>query len=288
MMRPRVRVPGGSPFLVLRKGRVAEKWKRASKTRDSSSEGKNDHTLYPPQTKEDVEYFQNSKDYSRTMTSSIHMDTKKPVIKATFQPQLLQNTSVLEGFDKKAPWARTFHLNERNLVWHEDFKKRLYNKIAAEELGLSESDLESYLERLYVLMPDAADKMANMSLSTLSEFIKCIDILPYKLMILKRVFPGANASLLAIRTPDLVLHDTYSEERIEMIATELQRMFPRLNIDALVEENPSMLDIEGLKHAMEEAKIIMPTIDIEHAMGSDPQLILGFQRGSNMISGGFD
>lgn len=284
MMHVRVRVHG--PFLV--RTRIAGKRRSASKKRDSSSEGEHADTLYPPQTKEDVEYFQSSKDYSRTMTSSIHMNTREPVVKATFQPQLLKGTLVLERFDKKAPWARTFHLNERNLVWHDDFKKRLYNKIAADELGLSESDLERYLERLYVLMPDAADKMANMSLSTLYEFIKCIDILPYKLMVLKRVFPGANASLLAIRSPHLVLNDEYSDERIEMIAAELQRMFPRLNIDALVEENPSMLDIEGLKSAMEEAKIIMPTIDIQHAMGSDPQLILGFQRGSNMISGGFD
>lgn len=244
--------------------------------------------LYPPQTTKDLETIQQRRDFSRTMTSSIDMKTNKNVIKATFQPQLLEGKGVLDAFDRDAPWARTFHLNERNLIWHDGFKQRLYSKIAAEELSISEQDLEMYLERLAILMPDASDKMRNMNLDTLSHLIESIDALPYKLMMLKRVFPGANASLLAIRTPELVLSDRIHEEDLQAIADELNQMFPRLQVDKLVEENPSMLDILGLKNALKEAKQIMPHLDIQHAMGNDPQLILGFQRGNAMISGGFD
>lgn len=224
-------------------------------------------------------------DLSRTITSSIDTKTGEFVTKATFQPQLLDGKTVLDDFDK-APWVRTFHLNERNLVWHDDMKRRLYNKVASEELSMGEEELEEYLQRLEILMPDARDKMRSMSIDTLSRLIGTIDELPYKLMMLKRVFPNANATLLAIRTPELVLG--VEEETLCGIAEELRAMFPRLEVDKLVEENPSMLDIEGLKNAMEEAKRIMPNLDIQHAMGSDPQLILGFQRGSFMISGGYD
>ena len=66
--------------------------------------------------------------------------------KATFQPQLLDGKTVLVDFDN-APWARTFHLNERNLVWHDDMKRRLYSKVASEEMSMSEEELEKYLEK---------------------------------------------------------------------------------------------------------------------------------------------
>ena len=213
-----------------------------------------ENPLYPPQTAEDLEKLQQRQDFSRTMTSSVDMKTKERVIKATFQPQLLEGKSVLDAFDRDAPWARTFHLNERNLVWHDGLKNRLYSKIAAEELSISEEELEVYLDRLGILMPDASDKMRNMNLDTLSLLIRTIDQLPYKLMMLKKVFPGANASLLAIRTPALVLSDAMQEEDLQAIADELNTMFPRLQVDKLVEENPSMLDIQGLKNALQEAK----------------------------------
>lgn len=254
--------------------------------RSSSSQGRQHDGESNERLENDAEDpIKREEDLSRTITSSIDTKTGEFVTKATFQPQLLDGKTVLVDFDN-APWARTFHLNERNLVWHDDMKRRLYNKVASEEMSMSEEELEKYLEKLEILLPDAKDKMRSMSVDTLSRLIGIIDELPYKLMMLKRVFPEANATLLAIRTPELVLG--VEEEMLCGIAEELRAMFPRLEVDRLVEENPSMLDIEGLKNAMDEAKRIMPNLDIQHAMGSDPQLILGFQRGSFMISGGYD
>lgn len=51
----------------------------------------------------------------------------------------------------------------------------------------------------------------------------------------------------------------------------------------LVEANPTMLDVPGLKAAMEEAQRFMPDLDVQKQMGSDPQVIFGFQRGSQLI-----
>lgn len=44
-----------------------------------------------------------------------------------------------------------------------------------------------------------------------------------------------------------------------------------------------MLDVGGLRAAMEEARRIMPGLDVQAQMGRDPQTILGFQRGSQLI-----
>lgn len=170
---------------------------------------------------------------------------------------------------------------EKNLVWHDDLKDRLYARVASEELNITEEELVGYLDRLRSLMPDASEKLANMPIKTLSRLIKNIDTIPEKLMRLKMIFPKANASLLAIRNPELVLG--FDSDHLQTIADVLNDMFPKLEVDKLVEENPSMLDIEELHVAMAEAQRIMPNLDVQKAMGSDPQLILSFQRGSQLI-----
>jgi len=199
-------------------------------------------------------------------------------MKATFEQALKHGG----GFQTtKAPWEFGYQMSEKNLVWHDDLKARLYARVASEELNISEKELEQLLEQLRALLPDASEKLVNMPIKTLSRLIAEIDSIPERLMQLKMTFPMANASLLAIRNPELVLG--FDAEQLEFIANELRSMFPRLEMDKLVEENPSMLDIEELRVAMEEAKRIMPNLDIQQAMASDPQLILSFQRGTQMI-----
>ena len=227
--------------------------------------------------------------FPTTVTSSpdLRAGTPTGLVKATFQPHVLEkgNAGVLQKL-RDAPWEFGYHVNERNVYWNEELQSRLYNKVASEELGMSEETLDMYLTQLQCLMPDASDKMKNMSVQTLAELVKHIDYLPHRLMVLKNIFPNANACLLGIRNPNVLLH--VEEGTLQSIADELHEMFPNLDVDRLVEENPSMLDIQSIKNAIAEAKQIMPSLDIQHAMGSDPQLILGFQRGSDMISGGFD
>jgi hypothetical protein len=172
-------------------------------------------------------------------------------------------------------------MSEKNLVWHDDLKSRLYARVASEELSITEEQLAQYLDQLRALLPDASEKLVNMPIKTLSRLIAEIDGIPQRLMQLKLTFPMANACLLAIRNPELVLG--FDAEQLDFIANELRDMFPRLEVDKLVEENPSMLDIEELRVAMEEAKRLFPNLDIQHAMGSDPQLILSFQRGTQLI-----
>lgn len=53
--------------------------------------------------------------------------------------------------------------------------------------------------------------------------------------------------------------------------------------DRLVEENPAMLDVAGLRAAMAEAQRIMPQLDVQRAMATDPQLIFSFQTGNQLI-----
>ena len=244
---------------------------------------------FPPGSPEQLDALQQNQDFSRTSTSSIStLDNRSNVIKATFQPQLLSEE--MQRSYREAPWSRTFHLNERNLVWSDEFKERLLTRIAAEELNLSQTEMESRLLVLQTLMPDAVGKLANMHVSTLVLLVENIDEIPIRLLVVKSVFPEANASLLAIRS-SWMLSRKYSmeelEQRLRRTADDLRELFPRLHVDKVVEENPEVLDVGALKEAIEEAKK-MGVTDVESLMGRDPQAILGFQRGGRMISGGFD
>lgn len=202
--------------------------------------------------------------------------------KATFENAFKSGVhGTLRDYVDHAPWEFGYQMAEKNLVWHDDLKDRLYARVASEELNITEEELVGYLDRLRSLMPDASEKLANMPIKTLSRLIKNIDTIPEKLMRLKMIFPKANASLLAIRNPELVLG--FDSDHLQTIADVLNDMFPKLEVDKLVEENPSMLDIEELHVAMAEARRIMPNLDVQKAMGSDPQLILSFQRGSQLI-----
>jgi len=172
-------------------------------------------------------------------------------------------------------------MGEKYLDWGEELQQKLYARVAADELNITEGQLVEYLDRLRTLMPDASEKLANMPIKTLARLIGSLDEIPMKLMRLKAIFPRANASLLAIRNPELVLG--FDSEHLQWIADELNEMFPKLEVDKLVEENPSMLDIEELRVAMAEAQRIMPGLDLQKAMGSDPQVVLSFQRGTQLI-----
>ncbi|KAI8108193.1 hypothetical protein M9434_006223 [Picochlorum sp. BPE23] len=263
-------------------------WRCSSGTRDDEH-GDAQHSSMQEHDEHDrlQEYKNEEESFPTTVTSSPDMRAGTPtgLVKATFEPYVLEkhNAGVMQKL-RDAPWEFGYHVNERNVYWNDELQSRLYSKVASEELGMSEETLDMYLTQLRCLMPDAADKMKNMSVGTLADLVKHIDDIPHRLMVLKNVFPNANACLLGIRNPQVLLH--VEESKLQRIADELHEMFPNLDVDRLVEENPSMLDIQGIKNAIAEAKQIMPSLDIQHAMGSDPQLILGFQRGSDMISGG--
>ena len=256
---------------------------------DESREAVGPLANFPPRTLQQLETLQQNQDFPRTSTSSIStVDNTSNVVKATFQPQLLSEER--QQAYRDAPWSRTFHLNERNLVWTDDFKERLLKKVAAEELDVSQAELESRLLVLQTLMPDAAGKLANLNVSTLVLLVKNIEEIPMRLLVVKSVFPEANASLLAIRSSWMLSRKCSLdelEERLQRTADDLRDLFPRLNVDKVVEENPEVLDVEALKEALDEAKS-MGVQDVESLMGRDPQSILGFQRGGRMISGGFD
>ena len=179
-------------------------------------------------------------------------------------------------------------------------------RVAAEELGLSDEAVEVRLARVQAVLPDLAEKLPAMRPALVAALVAAAEELGGRVLQLKEIFPGANVSRLAVRELQLVLG--FDMARLAAIAAELAELFPRIDIDRcaegrlhglcrrersavepsrsrplpprrLVEANPSVLDLKGLRLAMEEAQRIMPGIDIQRQMASDPQVIFSFQRG---------
>ena len=51
----------------------------------------------------------------------------------------------------------------------------------------------------------------------------------------------------------------------------------------LVEQYPSLLDVESFETALEDAKMMMPNLDLVAVMTRNPEIIFGFQRRGHMI-----
>jgi len=51
----------------------------------------------------------------------------------------------------------------------------------------------------------------------------------------------------------------------------------------LVEQYPSLLDVESFETALQEAKRMMPNLDLVAAMKRNPDMIFGFQRRGHMV-----
>lgn len=201
--------------------------------------------------------------------------------KATFEQAFKSGIPTKSADTPPAPWEFGYQMSEKNLVWNDDLKSRLLSRVAAEKLNLTEDELGSRLEQLQALLPDIKSKLPSMSPSTVIGLVQHVGALPQNLMALKAIFPGANASRLAVRNPQLVLG--FDSDHLDALAAQLREMLPSVDVDKLLEENPSILDVEELRVAMAEAARIMPKLDVMSAMRTDPQLILSFQRGSQLI-----
>ena len=207
--------------------------------------------------------------------------------KATFEQAFkatvrMEESSSATAERELAPWDISYQMSEKNLVWNEELKSRLVTRVAADELGLTEEVTMDQVDRLQALLPDVSEKLAVMKPSIIVRLLRDLDRLPERIMALKATFPNANVSRLSIREPALVL-GFVDGDHLRNVADQLREMLPSVDVDKLVEENPSVLDVEELRRAMAEAERIMPNLDIEKAMGYDPHVILSFQRGSQLI-----
>lgn len=172
-------------------------------------------------------------------------------------------------------------MNEHNLLWNDDIKMRFVKRIASQELGISEAEFEDCLATLCNLLPDLAPRLAKAPPQRLAQLAAATHTLAARLLRLRAIFPKANISLLIERRLSLLLEDDLNA--VAAAAVRLQGLLPGLGVDAFVAAHPQVLEVDDFAEAIEDAKRMMPHIDVAKALRNSPELVLSFQKGKHLI-----
>lgn len=193
----------------------------------------------------------------------------------------LEGLKEADGERPLSPWQVGWQMNERNLVWDDDLKVRLIKRIASDELGISEEEMDWRLKQLTALLPGLEARLIRAPPKLIARLAAHTSEVAGRLLQLKAVFPTANAAAMVNNRLTLLLPDDVPG--LERAAERLGELLPGLNLDAFVERYPLVLDIDNFEMALEDARRIMPGSDIVQLLRSNPELVLSLVKGKNLL-----
>lgn len=180
-----------------------------------------------------------------------------------------------------APWKVGWQMSERNLVWHDQLKLRLIKRIASEQLGISEDGLDAKLEEVAVLLPDLADRLAIGSPTWVARLAANTHTIAARMLELKAIMPQANAGRMVSLRLSLLLDEDL--QAVRRAVAQLRGLLPGINVDKFIEAFPAVLDVDDFERALEDARRMLPNMDVNSVLRSDPDMILSLQKGKNLI-----
>lgn len=154
--------------------------------------------------------------------------------------------------------------------------------LVAQQLQLSEEEAGRRLQQLQQLLPGLQQQLHTMDPNTVARMAADVTAVAARLLQLRAIFPGADAFKLALREPFLVYGSTIF--RLQRAAAELRRMLPGMDIDRLVEDQPSLLDVKTLRKAIKEFQRAEPSLDVHQVLVLDPSMPFrfSFRRSPNL------
>ena len=102
-------------------------------------------------------------------------------------------------------------------------------RVAADQLNMSEEELGSKLVNLQQLLPNLSQKMRVMSPEVIAKLAANPDDLAVKLVRLKQIFPQADTAKMVCSELSLVL--AADLDLVAASAAELREMLPNVNVD---------------------------------------------------------
>lgn len=193
-----------------------------------------------------------------------------------------QQSSTGYGTAKQpAPWMVGWQVNERNITWNDDLKLRVIKRIASEELGISDEEMEWRLEQLHFLLPDLHQRLAGAPPKLVARLCAHTDTIAYRMLQLKSIFPKADVVAMVNNRLTLVLDDDL--DSVKAAAQKLRTLLPKTDVDSFVEQFPVVLDVDSFEVALQDARRLIPNVDIAKMIATDPQMILSLIKGKNLI-----
>jgi hypothetical protein len=176
-----------------------------------------------------------------------------------------------------------WQMHERNLVWTSDLKLRLIKRIAADECGIDEAEMDIRLAMLTNLLPGLEQKLASAPPKMVAQLAADPNNVASRLLALKDIFPDADLSRMVNGRLSLLLDDDLSLEEISQAAESLREQLPTIKTDIFASLFPQVLDQQDFLTAVEDFKRIMPDRDLATQLRADPTLILQLMKGKNLI-----
>ena len=120
-------------------------------------------------------------------------------LKATFEQAFKNGRAAAAAAPAAAaPWGIAYQMAEKNLVWSDDLKARLLQRVAAQQLGLPDEEVEARLQRLLTLLPALRPRLAAMRPATLAALARDVDAVAGRLV---QVRAGEGGSKGPARRP---------------------------------------------------------------------------------------
>jgi hypothetical protein len=120
---------------------------------------------------------------------------------------------------------------------------------ASRELGISEQDLEERLATLTRLLPDLAERLHRAPVKMVAQLAANTHDIAVRLLLLKRLFPAANLSVMVGNRLRLLIEDDMQD--VTRAASRLRELLPGVNVDAFVADFPAVLDVEAFEMALQ-------------------------------------
>lgn len=144
----------------------------------------------------------------------------------------------------------------------------------AAQLQVSEEETGLRLQQLQQLLPGLQHQLPSMEPRVVAQMAQDVTAVAARLLQLRALFPGADAFKMALREPFLVYGSTIF--RLQRAAAELRKLLPGMDIDRLVEDHPSLLDVKTLRKAIREFQRAEPSLDLQQALAVDPSMPFRF------------
>ncbi|KAG2446366.1 hypothetical protein HXX76_000952 [Chlamydomonas incerta] len=172
-------------------------------------------------------------------------------------------------------------MNERNVYFTDDLKVRLIKRVASDELGISDEEMESRLQQLGALLPGLESRLGKAPPKLVARLAANIGQVAVRLLALKALFPQADLSAMVNNRLGLLLDDDMAQ--LQAAEPRLRQLLPDINVDRFVETFPLVLDVECFEMALEDARRIMPGINVTSMLRNNPDVILSLVKGKNLI-----
>ncbi|KAL6754146.1 hypothetical protein V8C86DRAFT_2710111 [Haematococcus lacustris] len=209
----------------------------------------------------------------------LHAGRKKATIESVFGP-------LVNEADEAEPTpgfltSITTQTSDSKLIWHDDFKVQLIRRVASDELGVSDEEMEWRLQQLAVLLPGLVPRLLRAPAKLVARAAAQLNIIAGRLMRLKAAFPGADCSRMVNNRMSLLLDDDMVE--VEQAALRLRQLLPGMNVDAFVTDYPLVLDTDCLERALEDCRLLLPGVDPVVLLRVEPERVVSLVKGRALL-----